>query len=129
MVDPYIRNFHQVRNLFEFLRVVLELQEPGDEVAVQLQTARAFEGESDQLNLLEQVRDAFQTTAITFDFTVQENSALHARYITTDTGWKITLDRGLDIFQPFDRRDAFNLQNTNQELRRCRAFEVTYLRV
>ena len=129
LVDPYIRNFHQVRNLFEFLRVVLELQEPGDEVAVQLQTARAFEGESDQLNLLEQVRDAFQTTAITFDFTVQENSALHARYITTDTGWKITLDRGLDIFQPFDRRDAFNLQNTNQELRRCRAFEVTYLRV
>ncbi|MFW5828442.1 MAG: MIT C-terminal domain-containing protein, partial [Alkalispirochaeta sp.] len=45
-----------------------------------------------------------------------------------DTGWKITLDRGLDIFQPFDRKNAFNLQNTIQEARRCRAFEVTYLR-
>ena len=35
----------------------------------------------------------------------------------------------LEANQPFDRRDAFNLQNTIQEQRRCRAFEVTYLRV
>jgi hypothetical protein len=32
---------------------------------------------------------------------VSDDRSLHARSITTDTGWKISLDRGLDIFQPF----------------------------
>ncbi|MDA3949480.1 MAG: BREX system Lon protease-like protein BrxL [Spirochaeta sp.] len=127
LVDPYIRNFHQVKNVFEFLEMVMQLQEVGDEVAVTLQTA-GNEYETDQSNLLEQVRDSFAGTSVNFAYTISDEKSLHARYITTDTGWKITLDRGLDIFQPFNRRDAFNLQNTVQEARRCRAFEVTYLR-
>ncbi len=127
LVDPYIRNFHQVKNLFEFLEMVMQLQEVGDEVAVTLQTA-GNEYETDQSNLLEQVRDSFAGTSVNFTYTISDEKSLHARYITTDTGWKITLDRGLDIFQPFNRKDAFNLQNTVQEARRCRAFEVTYLR-
>jgi ATP-dependent Lon protease len=127
LIDPYIRNFHQVRNLFEFLAMVLDLQELGDEVSVRLVTSRSYDTGPDQDHLLEQVRDAFDGSAIDFDFEVRDDTSLHARYITTDTGWKITLDRGLDIFQPFDRRDALNLQNINQEARRCRAFEVTYL--
>ena len=127
MVDPYIRNFHQVKNLFEFLETVMQLQDVGDEVTVNLVTGRG-DYEADQENLLDQLRDAFAGTAVDFSYAISDDKALHARYITTDTGWKITLDRGLDIFQPFNRKDAFNLQNTVQEARRCRAFEVTYLR-
>lgn len=127
LVDPYIRNFHQVKNLFEFLEMVMQLQAVGDEVAVTLKTA-GNEYDSDQSNLLEQVRDAFAGTSVDFSYAVSDEKSLHARYITTDTGWKITLDRGLDIFQPFNRKDAFDLQSTVQEARRCRAFEVTYLR-
>ena len=128
LVDPYIRNFHQVKNLFEFLQMVIRLQEVGDEVSVHLRTTRSSSYDSEQEGLLEQVVDSFAGTAVNFTYEITDDKSLHARYITTDTGWKITLDRGLDIFQPFDRKDAFSLQGTVQEARRCRAFEVTYLR-
>ncbi len=128
LVDPYIRNFHQAKNLFEFLEMVMSLQAVGDEVQVSLVTARAGDFDSDQENLLDQIRDAFAGTSVAFEYTISDERSLHARYITTDSGWKITLDRGLDIFQPFNRRDAFDLQNTVQEARRCRSFEVTYLK-
>ncbi len=128
LVDPYIRNFHQAKNLFEFLEMVMSLQAVGDEVQVSLVTARAGDFDSDQENLLDQIREAFSGTSVAFEYTISDERSLHARYITTDNGWKITLDRGLDIFQPFNRKDAFDLQNTVQEARRCRAFEVTYLK-
>jgi ATP-dependent Lon protease len=37
-----------------------------------------------------------------FDF----DGAKHGRQITTDTGWRIILGRGLDIFQPFTKRKS-----------------------
>ena len=46
----------------------------------------------------------------------------------TDTGWKISLDRGLDIFQLYSMNDAFSLANRLQEHRSLKQFEVTYLR-
>ena len=46
----------------------------------------------------------------------------------TDTGWKILLDRGLDIFQQYEMNDAFAVANRMQKFRQCKAFEVTYLR-
>jgi ATP-dependent Lon protease len=128
LVDPYIRNFHQAKNLFEFLEMVMRLQTVGDEVYVSLITTRTGDLDSDQENLLDQIRDAFSGTSVAFEYTISDERSLHARYIITDNGWKITLDRGLDIFQPFNRKDAFDLQNTVQEARRCRAFEVTYLK-
>ena len=54
---------------------------------------------------------------------------IHARHIVTDHGWKITLDRGLDIFQRYEMNDSFDFANRLQQQRACKAFEVTYLRV
>jgi ATP-dependent Lon protease len=56
------------------------------------------------------------------------DSTVRARHIATDTGWKILLDRGLDIFQPYEMNDAFSLANRLQEHRGCKAFEITYIR-
>ena len=39
------------------------------------------------------------------------HGAIHARHIVTDTGWKISLDRGLDIFQQYSMNDTFSLAN------------------
>lgn len=50
-------------------------------------------------------------------------------FIEVDTGWKILLDRGLDIFQHYDMNNAFAFNNRLQEFRGCKAFDVTYLRV
>jgi len=46
---------------------------------------------------------------------------------TTDTGWKITLDRGLDIYQRYEI-SPFNLVAGVQDERLTKAFEITYLR-
>ena len=54
--------------------------------------------------------------------------SLHARDITTDTGWKMVLDRGLDIFQPTPRKmNGFSLGERMQEHRMVRGFYVTYV--
>ena len=52
----------------------------------------------------------------------------HARDIVTDTGWKIVLDRGLDIFQAPIRKDGFSLGDRLQEHRMIKGFYVTYVR-
>lgn len=46
----------------------------------------------------------------------------HDRLIKTDTGWTITLRRGLDIYEKFNR---FSLCRSNQTNRRCKAFNVS----
>ena len=43
------------------------------------------------------------------------------RLIKTDTGRTITLGRGLDIYEKFNR---FSLRRSNQTNRRCKAFSV-----
>jgi len=127
--DPYIRNFHQVKNLHELLQVIMELKELTEEVEVHLITREADGHDMEQEDLLRQVAESFAAAGVQLTYEIKNDPSLHARYIQTDTGWKISLDRGLDIFQAFNRRDAFDLQSTLQEQRRCRAFEVTYLRV
>jgi Phospholipase D-like domain at C-terminus of MIT len=49
------------------------------------------------------------------------------RSIVTDTGWKILLGRGLDIFQ-YVTGDAFDLATKLQEYRHVKGFGVTYIR-
>ena len=46
---------------------------------------------------------------------------------STDTGWKILLGRGLDIFQ-YVANDAFDLAAKLQQYRQVKAFGVTYIR-
>ncbi len=65
---------------------------------------------------------------IHFEWDFDQTDSLHARHIVTDCGWKIILDRGLDIFQPYDMNDSFALCNRLQQFRTCKAFEVTYLK-
>jgi ATP-dependent Lon protease len=78
-------------------------------------------------SLLIQVQ-ALQVTVIDMDYEIEPQGTQHARSIETDTGWKILLDRGLDIFQRYDYKDAFNLANALQEERMCKGVEVTYVK-
>jgi ATP-dependent Lon protease len=62
-----------------------------------------------------------------FSWEFDTTRTIHARHILTDNGWKIRLDRGLDIFQPYEMNDAFAFANRSQEHRACKAFEVTFM--
>jgi len=86
------------------------------------------EGER-QEEYLQQMQASAASGGIHFTWEFDDSGSIHARHIVTDTGWKILLDRGLDIFQRYEMNDAFALANRLQEQRAVKAFEVTYLRI
>ncbi|WP_434557096.1 BREX system Lon protease-like protein BrxL [Tunturibacter psychrotolerans] len=126
--DPYIRNFFQIRNLMEFLEMVHRLVPEGDEISVSLVTQADRENSSKQEDLLNQVKLAFAGSPVSFSWKMDSNPSFHARSITTDTGWKISIDRGLDIFQKYDS-GTFSLEQALQEARLTRGAEVTYIKL
>ena len=128
VTDPYIRMFHQVRNLMEFIEMVAKRKAPEDEVEVNLVTGPdEFNVEKQKANL-SAVDEAAATAGINFTWRFDGSSTIHARHIVTDTGWKISLDRGLDIFQKYEMNDAFSLANRLQQFRSVKTFEVTYIK-
>ena len=124
--DPYIRAFHQVRNLVEFLRMVNEITPVGDEVTVHLITGSDQETMEKQVENLGQVQDSFAGTSTPFSWEIDASPHFHARSISTDHGWKITLDRGLDLFQWFEF-SPFNAAAVMQEARMVKGCEVNYI--
>ncbi len=70
-----------------------------------------------------------KAAGVTFSWTFVDDNTIHARHIVIDNGWKILLDRGLDIFQRYEMHDAFSLANRVQHYRPCKAFEATFLRI
>lgn len=129
IMDPYIRQFYQIKNLMEFLQMVLKYRPIGDDIEVRLYTKYDDFKKEETEQKLEQLKDSMDGSGIVFDYEFDQSVSFHARSIETDTGWKISLDRGLDIFQPYDFKNPFNLANNIQEERLCKAFEVTYLKV
>tara|TARA_R110001583_G_scaffold104199_1_gene251572 strand:- start:219 stop:2285 length:2067 start_codon:yes stop_codon:yes gene_type:complete len=129
VTDPYIRLYYQARNLMELLETIVKGKAEEDEVVVSLVTVEdEFKGEQ-QREWLEQIQSSMFSVGVKFAYSFDNSGAQHARHIVTDTGWKISLDRGLDIFQHYDMNDAFQLSNRMQEQRSCKAFEVTYIKV
>lgn len=129
VTDPYIRLFFQARNMMELLETVARFKDAGEQVTVHLVTSQD-ESEGDrQEEYLQQMQTSAATVGIDFTWEFGDSGSLHARHIVTDTGWKILLDRGLDIFQRYEMNDAFAIANRVQAQRAVKAFEVTYLRV
>ncbi|UZE94437.1 BREX system Lon protease-like protein BrxL [Alkalimarinus alittae] len=129
ITDPYIRLFFQARNVMELLETIVKGKSEADEIVVNLVTVEdEFKGE-EQRNFFEQMQSSMLAVGIKFDWTYDNSGAQHARHIVTDTGWKISLDRGLDIYQQYDMNDTFQLANRMQKQRACKAFEVTYIKV
>lgn len=129
VTDPYIRLFYQARNIMEFLETIVKNKSEEDEIIVDLITVEdEFKGEQ-QRDWLNQIQSTMLTVGIKFEYTFDNSGSQHARHIVTDTGWKILLDRGLDIFQQYDMNDTFQLTNRLQKYRPCKAFEVTYIKL
>ena len=57
------------------------------------------------------------------------SGTLHARHLKVDDRWDVMRDRGLDIRQRFDSNDAFSIEARMPEMRRMKAFEITYMKV
>ncbi|WP_312064001.1 BREX system Lon protease-like protein BrxL [Brevundimonas sp.] len=128
ITDPYVRKFHQARNVMELIEMLIRRKQPEDQVAVHLVTAPDDGNIQEQRECLDGITEACTGTGVDFTWVFDGTGTLHARDITTDTGWKMVLDRGLDIFQPTPRKmNGFSLGERMQEHRMIRGFYVTYI--
>lgn len=129
VTDPYMRLFHQLRNLMDLMETISKFKGPDEEVAVHAVTVEdEFNGDRQSENL-QKIADACQSVGIQFTWAYDTSGTKHDRDITTDHGWKIALSRGLDVFQRFELNDAFNFANRLQQHRQCKEFNVTYVRM
>ena len=129
ITDPYLRMFHQLRNLMELMETISKLQGPEDEVVVHVVTVEDDTNGDRQTESLQKISDACTGVGIQFSWAYDTSGTKHDRDITTDTGWKIVLGRGLDVFQRFELNDAFSFANRLQQHRQCKEFSVTFVRV
>ncbi|QIG07337.1 BREX system Lon protease-like protein BrxL [Proteus sp. ZN5] len=125
--DPYIRLFYQAKNLMELLETVVKQKQEEDEIIVSLITVEdEYKGEQ-QREYFEKIRASLFSIGVKFTYSFDTTGTLHTGYIITDTGWKISLDLGLDIYQSYDVNDTFNLTNKFQKYRTCKAFKATFI--
>lgn len=129
ITDPYLRAFHQLRNLMELLETISKQKVAEDEVSVHVITVEDdFHGDRQTENL-QKIKDACAEIGIQFSWEYDTTGTRHDRDISTDHDWKIVLSRGLDVFQRFELNDAFNFSNRLQQHRQCKEFNVTFVRI
>jgi ATP-dependent Lon protease len=128
LTDPYIRVYHQMRNLMELLETIAIRKPDGEDVRFRLLTAPDPEDLERQAGYLEQIRDGIAPLGVEFSWEFDGTNSIHARHLVTDTGWKILLDRGLDVFQRADLNSGFSPASRHQRFRQVKGFEVTYLK-
>jgi ATP-dependent Lon protease len=129
VTDPYLRMFHQQRNLMELMETINRHGQPEDEVAVHVITvADDFNGDRQTENF-QKITQACAAVGIKFTWEYDTTGTKHDRDITTDHGWKIVLSRGLDVYQRFEPNDAFSFANRMQQHRQCKEFNLTYVKI
>ncbi|CZP75950.1 BREX system Lon protease-like protein BrxL [Legionella pneumophila serogroup 1] len=129
VTDPYIRLFYQIKNFMEFLETLVKLKAQDEEVSVHLVTTEDdFKGEQ-QKEHFEKIQESASSVGVMLTWEFADAGSIHARHIVTNHGWKISMDRGLDIFQHYEINDAFTFANRLQQYRPCKAFEVTFIKL
>ncbi len=122
LVDPFIRYDYQIHNFLNFCES-LSSSEAG--LAIELvtgtDTKRQEEETSSKLN---EIKESLSQDRINLTYRFQ--TGLHDRWIEADTGWRIILGRGLDIFQKPEGK--FTLGFVDQTKRRCKATTITYVK-
>lgn len=129
IVDPYLRAPHQLRNLYDLLIDIVAAKRADEIVAVHVVTGEETsrdDWQRAQLIGLSEIKDAVAEGGI--ELTCDFGRGLHDRQITTDTGWRIILGRGLDIFQPFTPNSRFDMRLHRQDRRRTKACTITYIK-
>jgi ATP-dependent Lon protease len=129
VTDPYLRMFHQQRNLMELLETITKGGTPENEISVHVSTVEdEFSGDKQGENF-QKMAEACSGIGIRFTWEYDKTGTKHDRDITTDKGWKIVLSRGLDVFQRYELNEAFSFTNRLQQQRQCKEFNVTYVRI
>lgn len=93
--DPYIRASWQIKNFMEFALMLINTR-PVDDLKLNLFTNEEKDKIPDLIDKLDDIKDDLASYGIEFTYKFRD---FHDRCIKTDTGWTITLGRGLDMFE------------------------------
>ena len=118
LVDPYIRLDYQIYNLMSFI----ELLEPESD-CIELHLITAAGSQEEEVVLSEKL-DTIQlgSDSKNVKFTYAFDSTKHDRLIETNTGWRINLGRGLDLFHRAEGR--YTLGIIDQSQRKCKETNI-----
>lgn len=123
LIDPYIRYGYQIQNFINFCECLSSTQ---DGIQLTLTTSAETKEQERELSAkLNELRHSLEQHRIRFVYSFEKN--IHDRLIEIDTGWRIILGRGLDIFQK--REGKFTLGLTDQTKRRCKKTTITYAKI
>lgn len=122
--DPYIRMYYQFKNLLEFCIMLGNNKDPEDQINLEVVTWNQDEYMEDSRSSLEELAQNVESIGINFTYRFEHH---HDRFIAADNGWKITLGRGLDIFEKIEER--FSVADIDQTKRKCKSCEMTYFNI
>ena len=121
IIDPYVRLEYQIRNLIAFIGIVdtsfgtvkMNLTTSADDAYQEREISKKLD--EIKASVVKHGVDLF------YDF----STTVHRRGIEADNGWKIIIDRGLDIFQKPDSK--YELSEVDQTKRKCRETEIIFI--
>ena len=119
--DPYIRAPWQVKNFMEFALMLINTR-PVDDLKLNLITNEEDEKIPDLIDKLDDIKDDLASYGIEFTYKFRD---FHDRCIKTDTGWTITLGRGLDMFEKYS---PYSIASSKQDMRKCKEFTATFMK-
>lgn len=122
--DPYIRMPYQFKNLLEFCMMLGNNKALEDEVNLEIVSWNDEAYINDSISYFEELQESVTDLGINLTYRMENH---HDRFIAADNGWKITLGRGLDIFEKIEGR--FNVADMDQTKRKCKSCEMTYLKM
>jgi len=120
--DPYIRAPWQIKNFMEFALMLINSR-PVDDLKLNLVTNEEEDKIPELIDKLDDIKDDLASYGIEFSYKFRD---FHDRCIKTDTGWTITLGRGLDIFEKYS---PFSIASSRQDMRKCKEFTATFMKV
>ncbi len=124
IIDPYIRYDYQIDNLIDFIKMVIIVSDNPDDLSFEVHTYESDDKLPDLIDKMNDLHDDLETLGIGFSCAYDAD---HDRKIVLDNGWKISMSRGLDIFEKAISR--FTLTHHDQSLRRCKEFELHYVKL
>jgi ATP-dependent Lon protease len=122
--DPYIRMYYQFKNLLEFCLMLSQEKSPEDEIDLHVISNNIPEHLEDSRADFEDLQENVADLGIHLTY---EFADVHDRSIISDNGWKINLGRGLDIFDRIEGK--FNAADLDQTKRKCKACDITFMRI
>lgn len=122
--DPYIRMPYQFKNLLEFCMMLANNKALEDEINFEIVSWNDETHLSDSISYFEELQESVSNLGINLTYRMENH---HDRFIAASNDWKITLGRGLDIFEKIEGR--FNVADLDQTKRKCKSCEITYLKL